>query len=173
MDSVKAQKQEYRIRWMIRGDMPEVLKIEKASNELAWTKKDFNLNLYQINCLGVVAEESERIVGFKIYELYRTELRLLNLTVLPSARRRGVGTQLLANLVSKLSSQRSRIFLEVRETNINAQLFFRSQGFRATKVLPRFWVDSDEDAYVMQYRQCSTPSECNGVGATHRRKAES
>jgi ribosomal-protein-alanine N-acetyltransferase len=41
--------------------------------------------------------------------------------------------------------------LEVRETNLPAQLFFRSLGFRATSVLKDFYRDSTEDAYLMQY----------------------
>ncbi len=56
-------------------------------------------------------------------------------------------------LVGKLSSQRrTRILLEVRETNLAAQLFFRKQGFRAVSVLRDFYEDTTEDAYVMQYR---------------------
>ena len=58
-----------------------------------------------------------------------------------------------AKLVSKLSShRRTRITLEVRETNLAAQLFFRTQGFRAVRVLRSFYEDSGEDAFLMQYR---------------------
>ena len=42
--------------------------------------------------------------------------------------------------------------LEVRETNLAAQLFFRGQGFRAVSVLREFYDDTPEDAYLMQYR---------------------
>jgi ribosomal-protein-alanine N-acetyltransferase len=49
--------------------------------------------------------------------------------------------------------------VEVRETNLPAQLFFRALGFRATIVLRNFFDDSAEDAYVMQYscRQARPP----------------
>jgi ribosomal-protein-alanine N-acetyltransferase len=60
---------------------------------------------------------------------------------------------MVAKLIGKLSSQRrSRITLEVRETNLAAQLFFRSQAFRAVSVLRRYYDDTPEDAYLMQYR---------------------
>ena len=42
--------------------------------------------------------------------------------------------------------------LEVRETNLAAQLFFRTQGFRAVSVLRSYYDDTPEDAYVMSYR---------------------
>jgi ribosomal-protein-alanine N-acetyltransferase len=42
--------------------------------------------------------------------------------------------------------------LEVRETNLAAQLFFRESGFRAVSLLRDFYEDTTEDAYLMQYR---------------------
>ena len=141
------------IRWMIRRDMPEVLAAENSSFEYAWTEEDFLRCLRQRNCIGMVAECGEKVVGFMIYELHKTKLHILNFAVHPSYRRHGVGGQMVAKLVSKLSShRRTRITLEVRETNLPAQLFFRSQGFKAVRVLRAFYEDSGEDAYLLQYR---------------------
>ena len=43
---------------------------------------------------------------------------------------------MVAKLIGKLSShRRTRITLEVRETNLPAQLFFQQPGFRAVTVL--------------------------------------
>jgi len=140
------------IRWMIRRDMPEVLEIERHSFEFPWFDDDFIRCLRQRNCIGMVAEHAERVVGFMIYELHKTRLHVLNFAVAPDVRHRGIGTQMIAKLVGKLSSQRrSRIGLEVRETNLPAQVFFRETGFRATTVLRDFYDDSPEDAYLMQY----------------------
>ncbi len=140
------------IRWMIRRDMPEVLQIETGSFEFPWFEEDFIRCLRQRNCIGMVAEHGERVVGFMIYELHKTRLHVLNFAVAPEYRRMNVGQQMIEKLVSKLSSQRrTRISLEVRETNLAAQLFFRQNGFRATAVLRDFYDDSTEDAYVMQY----------------------
>jgi ribosomal-protein-alanine N-acetyltransferase len=87
-----------------------------------------------------------------IYELHRTRLHVLNFAVLRSHRRLGIGTQMLRRLIAKLAPERrSRIVLEVRETNLPAQLFFRAAGFRAVTVLRDFYRDSDEDAYLMQF----------------------
>ena len=71
----------------------------------------------------------------------------------PDARRRCVGKQMLQKLVGKLSQQRrNRIVLEVRETNLAAQMFFRSGGFKAVSVLRDYYDDASEDAYVMHFR---------------------
>ena len=141
------------IRWMIRRDMNEVLEIEKSSFEFPWSEKDFIRCLRQRNCIGMVAEFDERVVGFMIYELHKNQLHVLNFAVRPDVRRRGVGEQMVKKLVGKLSQQRrNRIVLEIRETNLAAQLFFRNQGFRAVSVLRDYYDDTVEDAYVMQYR---------------------
>ena len=66
---------------------------------------------------------------------------------------RAVGGQMVSKLISKLSShRRTRITLEVRETNLAAQLFFRQQEFKAVRVLRAFYEDSGEDAFLMEYR---------------------
>ena len=140
------------IRWMIRRDMGEVLQIEKGSFEFPWFEEDFVRCLRQRNCIGMVAEHGDRVVGFMIYELHKTRLHVLNFAVAPEYRRLGIGRQMIDKLVSKLSSQRrTRISLEVRETNLTAQLFFKQNQFRATAVLRDFYDDSTEDAYVMQF----------------------
>lgn len=155
MNTGRTEKEQLRvhIRWMIRRDMPEVLQAEQQSFDCAWTEEDFLRCLRQRNCIGMVAEHGEKVVGFMIYELHKAKLHILNFAVHPSWRRLGVGGQMVSKLISKLSShRRTRITLEVRETNLAAQLFFRKMEFRAVRVLRNFYEDTGEDAFLMQYR---------------------
>ncbi len=147
------QRQEVQIRWMIRRDLTEVLEIERGSFERAWTEDDFLACLRQRNCIGMVAERNDKIVGFMIYELLKSQLHLLNFAVEPTVRRQRVGTQLVEKLIHKLGQQhRQEITTEVRERNLGAQVFFRNQGMLAYQILKNYYVDSFEDAYVMKYR---------------------
>ncbi len=157
MKSTKAEKAvaPVHIRWMVHRDRPAVLAIEHESFEFSWSEEEFIRCLQQRNCIGMVAEHDDRVVGFMIYELNKTRIHVLNFAVAPQCRRRGVGSQMVAKLVSKLSSQRwSRIILEVRETNLAAQLFFRSQGFRAQWIIRGKYEEREttEDAYCFVYR---------------------
>jgi [ribosomal protein S18]-alanine N-acetyltransferase len=155
MSTGKTEKEQVRvhIRWMIRRDMPEVLQIEQQSFEFAWTEEDFLRCLRQRNCIGMVAEQGEKVVGFMIYELHKAKLHILNFAVHSSSRRLAVGSQMVQKLISKLSShRRTRITLEIRETNLGAQLFFSKQCFKAVRVLRSYYEDSGEDAFLMQYR---------------------
>lgn len=148
------------VRWMIRRDVPAVLRIEEASFDYPWCEEDFLRCLRQRNCIGMVAEFNEAVLGFMIYELHEAKLYILNFAVHPHHRRQGIGGQMVEKLVSRLSShRRTRVTLEVRETKIDAQLFFKACGFRATGVCRGFYEDSGEDAYLMEYRLESAASE--------------
>ena len=154
---------QFHIRWMLRRDIPEVLAIELESFDFPWLEEDFMRCLRQTNCIGMVVEHYGKVVGFMVYELQKTQIHVLNFAVAKDYRRRGVGSQMIAKLTSKLSSQRrSRILLEVRETNLPAQLFFRSQGFRVVGILRGHYKETPEDAYQMRYRylpEHKTPAE--------------
>jgi ABC-2 type transport system ATP-binding protein len=88
---------------MIRRDMPDVLAIEQECFEFPWYEEDFIRCLRQRNCIGMVAEQGEKVVGFMIYELHKAKLHILNFAVHPSWRRNGVGAQMVAKLIGKLS----------------------------------------------------------------------
>lgn len=142
-----------RVRWMTHRDMAEVLAIEHESFEFPWFDEDFRRCLRQNNCIGMVAEYDGQVVGYMVYELHKTRIHLLNFAVREDCRRQGVGSQMASKLISKLRPQRRRrIVLEVRETNLPAQLFFRANGFRAVTVLRNYFCDTTEDAYLMQFR---------------------
>jgi ribosomal-protein-alanine N-acetyltransferase len=157
------------IRWMIRRDMPSVIDIEQACFEFPWGEDDFIRCLRQRNCIGMVAEVGDQVVGFMIYELHKTRLHILNFCVHPEWRRQGIGRVMVEKLVSKLSYQRrTRVMLEVRETNLDAQLFFRSMGFKAITVLHEFYEDTPEDAYLMQFRYRPSAAELEETDSERR-----
>lgn len=141
------------IRWMIRRDMPEVLEIEQASTEHPWSEEEFLRRLRERNCIGMVAERGEQIVGFMVYEFRRREILITNFAVHPRFRRHGVGRQMAEKLISKLDGVRRRdLRMFVRETALTAQLFFRACGFIATEIVHEKYDDTGEDAYAMRYR---------------------
>jgi ribosomal-protein-alanine N-acetyltransferase len=131
---------------MIRRDMLEVYEIERHG--LAqWCEEGFLARLRKENCIGMVAEHGEKVVGFLMYELHKHHLRLTNLAVHPAWRRLGVGRQMIDKIASKLSShRRTRLTVDVHENNLDGQLFFKSQRFFATQVLH----GDDGDVYSMR-----------------------
>lgn len=141
------------IRWSVRRDMTEVLDIENESFEFPWNEEDFIRCCRQRNCIMMVAEHREAIVGYMVYELHERRLHVLNFAVHHACRRLGVGRQMVEKLTGKLAAQkRVAITLEVRERNLPAQMFFHDCGFNAEEVLAGWYEDSDEDAYFFRYR---------------------
>ena len=139
------------IRWIIRRDMPEVRVIEKASFEFPWSRDDFILALRQRNCVGMVAE-TDAIVGYMLYELHKEQLNIINFAVSPSFKRQGIGREMIEKLKSKLHEKRkSSLCVGIRETNFEAQQFFRASGFQVTNTLKNYYEDTTEDTYLMKF----------------------
>ncbi|HAN99635.1 MAG TPA: ribosomal-protein-alanine N-acetyltransferase RimI [Planctomycetaceae bacterium] len=123
------------IRWMIRRDMAAVLRIESRSFEFPWNDDDFVAALRRRNCIGMVAEHENRIVGHMIYDLEPNRLRLLNIAVCPDHRRTGIGSQLVQRLVSKLSiMRRDSLAFEVRESNVGASCSSGRSAFESFRL---------------------------------------
>lgn len=140
------------IRWLIRRDMPKVLEIEKQSFEFPWSEENFYWCLRQRNCIGMVAEVDDEVVGYMVYELHKSRLHVMNFAVAPAFRKQGIGRKMILRLIDKLSLQRRKeIIVEVRETNLEAQLFYQKVGFYAISVMRQRYEDTAEDAYIMRY----------------------
>lgn len=139
------------IRWMIRRDLPEVIKIYNYYFGVLWTEEDVTALLRQRNCIGMVVEYENKVVGFMIYELHKSRLRVLSLAVDIDYKRQGVGSAMIQKLVDKLSQQRRKeLVLEVNEVNLDALLFYKALGFKAQSVLKSHYTSGD-DAYQMMY----------------------
>lgn len=139
------------VRWMIRRDMFEVLDIEKQSFDQPWTEEQFIHCLRQRNCIGMVLEEDDRVIGFMIYELHKTRLAILNFAVALSKRRSGVGRSMVDKLIGKLSpARRTKLLIDVRESNLPAQVFLGRVGFRCVGIKDDAY--PNEDGYAFEYR---------------------
>jgi ribosomal-protein-alanine N-acetyltransferase len=152
------------IRWMITRDFPRVVEID-SSTPNPWTEDDLKNCLRMRNCIGMVAEWKDIVVGFQVYELWKDKFVILNLSVHPDWRRQGVGRLMLHHngdrgggrgLLTKLSpDRRTKIEVTVRDSNLLGQLFLKSQGFKAVQVLRGLYDnegDTGEDGYLMEWR---------------------
>lgn len=86
---------------------------------------------------GMIVESPDlRILGFMIYELHKTHVRVVKFAVAPDARRQGVGRRMVAKLVGKLSpARRDHIRIVAPETpDYDGPRFLQAMGFVATEV---------------------------------------
>ena len=119
------------IRWLIRRDMDDVIKIDDVGYVEPWSESKFISTLRKKTVIGVVATNGfNRTIGFCIYELQKTQIEILRMAVSPQWRRNGVASAMIDRLKDKVANQkRCGIVCEVDGHSIFSQLCFRDNGF--------------------------------------------
>jgi len=135
------------IRFLILADLPRVVEIERATCSDPWSIDDFDRAFRRLRYIGIVAEFSGSVAGFAVFR-GDAPLQVENVAVAPSLRRQGIGRALL----EWIQSQRRDIIADVSERNLIAQLFLRSCGFRAMRVIRDFYRDG-ADAYQFEFHR--------------------
>ena len=138
-------------RPLASSDLDTLLAVAAASPEAAsWGRDAYEAMLkdpHRGSCC--VAELRGNIAGFICFRVASDEAEVLNLAVLPSARRQGVGSRLLDDALREALQQGARrVFLEVRETNQPAILFYERHGFRVSARRRGYYADPPADALV-------------------------
>ena len=133
------------IRWMIRRDLPEVLAIDKAQFAEPWDKETFVQYLRQRNCIGMVVERDDRIVGVMIYELHKTRLVVIRLAVDTDASETGIGRAMIDKLKGKILTHCTRhaIRVVVDTDDIGLCMFLSEQGFVSRRTADGFVMEFD------------------------------
>jgi len=129
------------------ADLPAIEWIQQVSPAASqWPVSDY----LDYDCR--VAVEADQVAGFlAARQVAAGEFEILNLAVAPGRRRKGVGRALISAL---LRERPASVFLEVRESNSEARLFYHSLGFRPAGRRPGYYRNPAEDAVVMQYHSC-------------------
>ena len=108
----------------------------------------------------LVAERAsgDALVGFALWRSVADEAEILTVGVKPSARRAGLGAQLLAEmLMASRAAGAKALFLEVAETNAAARALYARAGFAAISERPRYYRNGDT-AIVMRRDLVAPPS---------------
>lgn len=136
------------VRWMIRRDLTDMIKIEQKTIGPKWNEKTFLETLRGRNCIGMVVEDQKKIVGFMIYELHKTKLTILKLTGCPLA----VNT-MIEKLKSKLSShRRTRIDVVIPLKNRAFLRLFLQQNFRTIANYDDYYEEYESEAIEMEFK---------------------
>ena len=144
-----------RIRRLTYSDLPQVVAIERRSFTTPWSLAMFVLELSKPSgiCLAAeldAGEEADReLVGYLVCSRYDTVWHVMNVSVDPDRRRRGIASTLLAELLDRIGDPDAQLTLEVRESNLGAIALYERFGFRSAGVRRRYYQDNGEDAVIM------------------------
>jgi ribosomal-protein-alanine N-acetyltransferase len=138
------------IRPLGYSDLPQVIAIERRSFPTPWSLSMFVLELSKRSgvCLAAVEPETDKLLGYLVCSRYDIVWHLMNVAVDPAARRRGIGCELLEEMIARAGPAK-QYTLEVRTSNAPAIALYERFGFRSAGMRPRYYRDTGEDAVVM------------------------
>jgi len=148
--------EEIRLRDAVEGDLPLIHLIEEKVYPAPWTLNFFRIIFHMNEDLFIVALDDERIIGYTVGEietLGRKESpkkagHVLNIAVRGEYQGKGVGTILLDEVEKRFRTKGANIaYLEVRESNENAQKIYRHRGYQYVRTSENYY--GDEDGYIM------------------------
>jgi ribosomal-protein-alanine N-acetyltransferase len=149
------------IRAAAAGDLADVSALERKCYADAWPASAFaTLPDNPQVCFTVAVEPAGRLVGYAIAWFVLDEGEVANLAVAPAARRRGLGRMLLGGIVDNARTRGvSRLFLEVRESNVAARALYASQSFVEIGRRKQYYRKPSEDALILRRELAGQPSK--------------
>ncbi|MGA2524461.1 MAG: ribosomal protein S18-alanine N-acetyltransferase [Candidatus Bathyarchaeia archaeon] len=110
----------------------------------AFTKRQLAYLLTDYNSIGLVAKTDNAVAGFIISQVEiendTTYGHIITINVVPSCRRKGVGTQMLKEMEKILKEKGiNECHLEVREDNHAALKLYLTSGYQKVAVLEKYY----------------------------------
>ena len=140
-------------------ELPDILQIEEACFSAPWTRKMLEAELsgnpfahfLLVKQVSPDTGGSISIVGYLCFWVVFEEVRLMNLAVIESMRRRGIARALVSQALKVGSAQSARCaVLELRVSNHVAHDLYRRLGFRDVTTRSRYYTNPTEDALLME-----------------------
>lgn len=136
---------------MTSEHVAQVAALEKACFSMPWSENSITAELSNPLSLWVVAVDGNMVAGYVGSQAVMGEADMMNLAVLPSYRRQGVGRYLVSELVAKLTDREVySLTLEVRASNEAAVKLYDSLGFVQVGRRPNYYVAPKEDALILR-----------------------
>jgi ribosomal-protein-alanine N-acetyltransferase len=136
------------IRPLGYSDLPQVIAIERRSFPAPWSLAMFVLELSKPSGICLAAADEQALVGYLVCSRYDQVWHLMNIAVDPAARRQGLASTLLEEMLERAGHDEP-ITLEVRASNAPAIALYEQFGFRAAGTRRRYYADTGEDALIM------------------------
>ena len=136
---------------MTGADIPEVLRIEKASFDTTWPADAF-YNELTTNKLAhyFVGKVAGKIVTYGGIWVIFEDSHITTIAVDPACRGRKYGNVMMLKLLDEAIERGAAwMTLEVRESNVSAQQLYRKFGFTTVTTRKGYYSDNNESALVM------------------------
>ena len=140
------------IRSAASADLPAMMLLEKhAATAAHWTAQQYEALFrgHSPERRALIIEDESGLQGFVIARVVDREWEIENIAVAGPARRRGLGTRLLGELLDQARGRGAdAVFLEVRESNRAARALYEKWAFVESGRRPGYYKDPEEDALL-------------------------
>ena len=132
--------------------MGEVCCLEEAIFSDPWSPGSLLSSFESPHSVFLAAtDEGGELLGYAVMYCIAGEAEILNIAVSPAARRRGIGSALMEEMLRRGESAGCELFfLEARESNSAAIALYEKYSFRAVGRRKRYYTRPTEDAIEMQ-----------------------
>ena len=138
------------IRDARREDLARIEQLEQQCFSVPWTPAQLESQLPDEMHVFLVAEEAGSVLGYVGMMTVLDEGYISNVAVAPEARRRGIGKQLIEELMRRAEERElSFVTLEVRQHNTPAIGLYAAQGFVPVGLRKNYYDAPKENALLM------------------------
>ena len=131
--------------------VPWIAELEKICFHDPWSERSIASELKNPLSHWLVAMDGEKLVGYVGSQTVLGETDMMNVAVLPRARRQGIAQQLILELVARLKQQGSHcLSLEVRPSNAPAVALYQGLGFSQVGRRPNYYRHPKEDGLILR-----------------------
>ncbi len=132
------------------ADLPDMMALEKRATTAAhWSAERYEELFRASGRTSLIIEEASRAQGFVIARVVGADWEIENIAIAGPARRRGLGTRLLGELLDLARAKGAEaVFLEVRESNSAARSLYEKWAFIESGCRKRYYKDPEEDAIL-------------------------
>lgn len=146
-DAQCAMKHKESVRWLRDGEFEILVEMDSAIFSRPWLRSTMDEIVNKRNNLCAIVEDIQGDpAGFIIFEVQGDRFYVLKMGVLDGQRRSGLGRELLQFLTDRMTINRNKIEIDVREElALDAHKFYTGFGFKATGVRSDFFKVYDRD----------------------------
>lgn len=139
------------IVFMGAEDIPQVVQLENEIFSRPWSEESFCTAIDNPANLYLAAKCGERVAGYVGIWGMPPEGEVCNVAVSPDLRGRHIGRKMMEAALGQVAKRGiTRLFLEVRASNIPAKKLYKSLGFQESGVRRGYYQAPVEDALLME-----------------------
>lgn len=136
---------------MTRQHVAQVAVLEKQCFSAPWSEASVAGELDNPLSVWLVCVDRGKVLGYVGSQTVLEESDMMNIAVLPEARRAGIGERLIISLIELLKDRGSRsLALEVRASNTPAISLYKKLGFLQVGRRPNYYRGPREDALILR-----------------------